>query len=286
VPNYAISFTATSEGTQEGTVALLSPIGSELSSGTPVLQGGTTQAAADAQFSITGVDGTITRSSNAVNNLVPGLSLNLRSVGTSTITVRDNVTASTQLMQDFVDQINEVITFTNEANLISQEDQRNERVTNFGPLSSTSIDEGILGALRSAISSSEAPSGTAVRIFADLGVTTQRDGTLAFDQDKFKEAVTDQPSSVDALLKKFGDTVGRTGGTIDVYTRFNGLIDTVKNSNTASIDSNNSRIAEAEKIILRAEDDARARFARFESLMGSLQNQQSRLTSALASLGG
>jgi flagellar hook-associated protein 2 len=124
-----------------------------------------------------------------------------------------------------------------------------------------------------------------VRVFADLGVTTQRDGTLAFDETKFKSAVSKEPSSVETLLKKFSDATAPTGGTIDVYTRFNGLIDIVENSNKLSIDSANSRIAEAEKVISQAEEQARARFSRFESLMGNLQSQQSRLTSALASLG-
>lgn len=284
-PSFALSFTATSEGTQEGTVALITPTGSELSGGTSVLQSGTTQNAADAEFSISGISGTITRATNTINDVVQGLSLNLRSIGTSTVTVRDNVTGSTQLMRDFIDRLNEVITFTNESNQVTQEDQKNERITNFGPLSSSSVDEGIVNALRSIISSTQAPSGSSVRVFADLGVTTQRDGTLAFDETKFKAAVSKEPSSVETLLKKFSDATAPTGGTIDVYTRFNGLIDIVENSNKLSIDSANSRIAEAEKVISQAEEQARARFSRFESLMGNLQSQQSRLTSALASLG-
>ena len=284
-PSFALSFTAISEGTQEGTVALVSPTGSELLKGTPALQSGTTQDAADAEFSISGISGTITRPTNTVTDVVRGLSLNLRSVGSSTVTVRDNVTGSTQLMSDFVDRINEVITFVNEGNQVSQEDQKNEKVNTFGPLTTTSVDEGILTALRSAISSGQASSGSSIRVFADLGLTTQRDGSLAFDETKFKAAVTSEPSSVETLLRTLSDQIGRTGGTIDSYTRFNGLIDTTENGNKSSIESANTRIAEAEKAIARAEEEARARFARFESLMGNLQSQQSRLASALGSLG-
>lgn len=285
-PSYAISFTASSEGTQEGTVELVLPIGSELSAGTPALQAGTSQAAADAQFSISGISGTITRSSNTVTNVIPGLSLNLRSLGTSTLTVRDNATGSAQLMRDFIDQLNDVMTFTKEANAISQQEEKNELVTTYGPLSQTSVDEGILGAIRSAIASAEAPSGSSIRIFADLGITTQRDGNLAFDEEKFRAAIAAEPSSVDTMLKKFGDTIGKTGGTIDLYTRFSGLIDEVRNGNKTSITDTNARIAEAEKAITKAELDARARYARFESLMGNLQSQGSQLSSVLASLGG
>jgi flagellar hook-associated protein 2 len=285
IPSYALSVTAISEGTQDGTVALVNPTGSELLKGTAALQSGTTQSAADAQFSISGISGTITRPSNTVTDVVRGLSLNLRSLGDSTVTVRDNVTGSTQLMSDFVDRLNEIITFVNEGNQVTQEESKQEKVNTFGPLTKTSVDEGIISALRTAVSSTQAPSGSAVRVFADLGIATQRDGTLSFDATKFRAAVTSEPSSVETLLKTFADQIGLTGGTIDNYTRFNGLIDGVENGNKLSIDNSNKRISEAEKVITQAEDQARARFARFESLMGNLQNQQSRLASALSSIG-
>lgn len=283
-PSYAISFTATSEGTQAGTVQLISPLGSELSAGTAALQAGTTQAATDAQFSITGITGTISRSSNTVTNVVQGLSLNLRSIGTSTLTVRDNPTGSAQLVRDFVDQLNDVIKSTQEANLVTQQDQKNEVVTLFGPLASTRVDEGIIGDIRNAIAGTGAASGSSIRIFADLGITTQRDGTFALDEDKFRAAIATEPSSVDTMLRAFGDTIGKTGGTIDLYTRFGGLIDDVRNANKSSITETNTRISEAEKAITKTEQDSRARYARFESLMSGLQSQGSQLSSILASL--
>jgi flagellar hook-associated protein 2 len=172
-----------------------------------------------------------------------------------------------------------------EGNQVTQEETKQEKVNPFGPLTKTSVDEGIISALRTAVSSTQAPSGSAVRVFADLGIATQRDGTLSFDATKFRAAVTSEPSSVETLLKTFADQIGLTGGTIDNYTRFNGLIDGVENGNKLSIDNSNKRISEAEKVITQAEDQARARFARFESLMGNLQNQQSRLASALSSIG-
>lgn len=284
-PSYAMSFTATSEGTQDGTVQLISPTGSELSAGAPVLQSGTTQAASDAQFSITGITGTITRSSNTVTNIVQGLSFNLRAVGTSTLTVRDNSAGSAQLVRDFVDQLNGVISYSKESNKTTQEDQKNELVTIFGPLTRSRVDEGILGEIRSAIASTSASSGSSIQIFADLGITTQRDGTFGFDEDKYRAAIAAEPTSVDSMMRTFGDTVGRTGGTIDLYTRFSGLIDGVRNANKTSITDTNKRISEAEKAITKAEEEARSRYARFESMMGNLQTQGSQLSSILASIG-
>jgi flagellar hook-associated protein 2 len=88
------------------------------------------------------------------------------------------------------------------------------------------------------------------------------------------------------VLQRFADAVAATGGTIDVYTRFNGLFDITTNSNKTLITSLNQQIADAEAQITRNEEQMRARFARLESQMSRMQQQQSSLTSALAGLGG
>jgi flagellar capping protein FliD len=85
-------------------------------------------------------------------------------------------------------------------------------------------------------------------------------------------------------LTSFADTTSLTGGTIDIYTRFNGLIDVTVNGNKTLITDLNARIAEAERQIAKQAEDMKARFARLESLMGRLQQQQQSLTSALAGL--
>jgi flagellar hook-associated protein 2 len=124
-----------------------------------------------------------------------------------------------------------------------------------------------------------------VRIFSDLGITTERDGTLKFDTTRLQTAVATEPSSVSSVLQTFADTVAATGGTIDIYTRFNGLFDISTNSNKTLITNLNQQISEAEKQIARKEEELRARFARLESQMSRLQQQQSSLTSALSGLG-
>jgi flagellar capping protein FliD len=89
---------------------------------------------------------------------------------------------------------------------------------------------------------------------------------------------------VSLLLQQFADTASLTGGTIDLYTRFNGMFDTTMNGNKTQITSLNQQISDAEKAIERQADEMRARFARLESTMGKLQQQQQSLSSALAGL--
>jgi flagellar hook-associated protein 2 len=188
-------------------------------------------------------------------------------------------------VQEFIDQFNEIVSFISENNLITRQETSTTVQNVFAPLASSRTDDSALAAVRSALSSTTASSGTSIRIFADLGITTERDGTLKFDTTKFAAAVAAESSSASSILQSFADTVGSTGGTIDIYTRFNGMFDMVLNSNKTQVTNLNARIADAERSIERQADDMRARFARLESLMGKLQQQQQSLTSALSGLG-
>jgi len=201
------------------------------------------------------------------------------------VSVTTDVSGTTAKVSDFINAYNEVVEFIAQNNQITREQQGNNVTNTFGPLSKTRVDDNVLTQIRSAISSSTYSSGTEIKIMADLGITTQRDGTLKFDSATFSTALSKEPTSVNSILTTFGDTVGLTGGTIDLYTRFGGLFDTTINGNKSQIDNLNDRIALIEEQIARTEASMRARFARLEASVGRMQNQQGALTSAIAQLG-
>jgi len=249
----------------------------------------TASAATDATFKVTGIGAgagdTITRNSNTISDIIPGVTLTLENTGSATtITIGDDSASTASKIQDFIDAYNDVVSFIADKDTVQrQEDGTN--VTNvFGPLANTEVDENLLSAIRANIAGSVYTSGSQVKILADLGISTQRDGTLAFDSSKLTTAIGTESSSVRALLENFADTVSITGGTIDQYIRFNGLIDITVNSNRTQISSLNDQIAQANKSIENEADQMRTRFANLESLMSQLQSQQSQLTSALAGL--
>src|SRR5262249_6960148 len=144
----------------------------------------------------------------------------------------------------------------------------------FGTLSNTRVDENALQTIRDAIAATVYSSGSSVKILPDLGITTERDGTLAFDTNKFNSAVSAEPNSVNSVLANFADRVSTTGGTIDVIVRFNGLLDTTITGNKNQIDDLNRRISDAEESILKQEERMRQQFANLESTISHLQSQQ------------
>ena len=135
--------------------------------------------------------------------------------------------------------------------------------------------------MRSALSSARSSAPQAqVRVFADLGITTERDGTLKFDQAKFIEAVGKDGSSVDEILHTFGDAVGGATGIISQYTKFHGELETATQSNTEENDSLNARLARLDQLLERQKEGLQKIFANLEQKIGRL-NSTSQSLSAL-----
>ena len=282
-PDYRLVVNTNSEGTLKG--ALSVSVDSALTTAN-VFNSNTVSNATNATMTVSGIPDTITRTSNTFSDVIPGVTISLvnTSVSSVTLNVSDDAQASASKIQDFVDAYNELVNYIKENDSVTRDESGTDVQNIFGPLANSATDEGLLTALRSAISGTKYETGNYARIMAELGVTTERDGTLKFDSDTFEEVLGNDPESVRQVLQRFGDTLGNTGGTIDIYVRFNGLLDISINSNKELITSLNDQITRAEASIAKEEESLRARFARLESLIGQLQSQQNSLNSALAGL--
>lgn len=282
-PSYAVMINGANTGTQKGQIAI--SVGSEIT-GTvpPKMSSRTISQATDATFKVSGISTstTITRSTNEVTDVIPGVTLEMIAVGTTTVTIGDDADATQTKVQEWVDAFNEIVTFVNEQNKIQREESGSTVTNVFSPFARTSTDDNALSALKNSLSNSVYGDGSIVRIMSDLGIQTQRDGTLKFNTDDFQEAVSNESTSVNEVLMEFADSLANTNGVIDQYVGFNQLIDLAVRGNSDQITNLNRQIAEAEANIAQNADALRARFARLESLTARLQQQQSSLLSALS----
>lgn len=286
-PDYQVVISSKYEGQERGAITVDVSDTIDDPDGMPGTNDGafdsvTLDQAANAQFTIDGIGSTITRQSNTVSDVIPGVTFTLQDTGSATVTVGVDSTTSTANMREFVDAYNEVVKFITENDLIIREENGDEVDNIFGPLADTSLDDNILTSLRSALSSAGI-SGDTVNILADLGVTTERDGTLAFDEDTFQSALASNPSAVEQITQNLGETLAAVDGTIAQYTRFNGLIDQAEQSNTDLISSYQEKISVVEDQLAKQEETLVAQYARLEALIGELNSQQSALTSILPS---
>lgn len=183
-------------------------------------------------------------------------------------------------MEAFVDAYNDVVRYISEKDAITQEQNGPEIVNIFGPLAGSSVDENVLSSLRSSITSSGKSGGT-VNIFADLGITTERDGTLKFDRDKFSTALSSDPEGVRTITQNLGENLSAVDGTIAQYIRFNGIIGLAETSNSDRISTLNDRITNVESLLAKQKDNLTSQYARLEALIGKLNSQQSALSGIL-----
>ena len=282
-PDYRVIITGNNSGVSKGQV--LVAVGSEVSStGTGAFNSNSVSQATDANFSLTGIGAglgdTITRSSNQISDVIPGLTFTLQDTGSTTISVNDDTDTSASAIQDFVDAYNEIVKYIADNDLVTQAQDGNETTNIFGALSNTSLDENVISALRNAFSGA-GTTGRSVNVLADLGITTERDGTLKFDSSTFEEAVSSDSEGVRLITQNLGERLGGTNGTIAQFTRFNGLIDQSINSNNTLITDLESKISAVEKSLSTEQASLTQRFSRLEALIGQLNSQQSTLASIL-----
>lgn len=282
-PDYVIMITSNEQGEEDGTITI-SSVGTEITTaGSGAFDDNTVSQATNAEFSVDGIGGTITRQSNTVSDLVAGVTFNLAATGTATVSIGNDNATTASSAQEFIEIYNEIVEFVKENNEITREEDGEDVENIFGALAKTRLDDNVLTSLRSDISGSSISDGSAetVTIFAAMGITTERDGTLAFDAEDFETAMNNEPNAVRDLFQNFADATSLTGGTIDQYIRFNGLFDTTTNGNSEQVSNLNDQIARQRQIIEAQAAQLRARFARLEGLIGNLQNQQNSLTSIL-----
>jgi flagellar hook-associated protein 2 len=281
-PSYAIVIASINTGTDKGTIAISS--GAEVeTAGTGALHDSviTASAATNALFSVSGIGGTIERSSNDISDLIIGVAFQLNSVGTATITVSPDKELTKSHLSQFVEAYNEVINYSRENNTIIRDEISDPlNPTNiFAPLAGTRLDENAISQIRSAFSSSSL-SGGLVNTLADIGITTERDGTLKFNSTTFSDAFSNDSVSLGRILSNIGEKISSVDGTIAQYTRFGGLIDSATQNAERSIASNNNRIIRFEDQLLQQSESLTNQFARLESIMSRL-NQQSQILLAI-----
>ena len=227
--------------------------------------------------------------------------LKANTTSSTTITVKDDIPSTAADIEEFVDAYNDMVEFVNESNRVVRESEDEDSLNIFSPLALTTLDDNMIANIRTEIAKATAGNDVSgsnfeVNIFANIGITTERDGTLLFNPDAtvstdnqgFETAMNADPESVRRLLQNFAEevaTLNTAGGVIHQYTAFNGLFDQAETNNKDNIRSLNDRIARQEAAILRREDALRAQFARLERTTAELQSQQGALTSALAGLG-
>ena len=151
--------------------------------------------AADASFTVDGV--TVTRSSNTITDLFAGHTINLTAADSSTaieVTSSLATTDARSRMQSFIDSINSVKTF------LKTETQRGLNGAESGSLAGDVTATTILRELNGLTTTPITGYGSTDYYLANLGVRTERDGTLSLDTTAFDAAILADPTVADIVF--------------------------------------------------------------------------------------
>jgi flagellar hook-associated protein 2 len=157
------------------------------------------QGAQDAKLSLNGI--AVTRSSNQIDDLLPGVTLNItgQTLSDATVSGRANVEGAVEVMQSFVDIINAT------RNLVKSLTARGFGEGGVaGELAGDSLADGVLRGMQSVLSRGFGVKGIHL---SDIGIRTERDGRLALDADRLSAALTANPGLLDPLIRD--DLVGK-----------------------------------------------------------------------------
>ena len=156
-------------------------------------------AAADAELVLDGA--TFHRATNGVTDLLPGVRLDLKSAGTTTLGTTPPTAALSQAVGDLVETLNQLHAVV---------------ATALDPKTGVLRADPAAAALSRALAglttvSLAANADGAPRTLGDIGVRTNRDGTLSIDATQLAKVLADDPGAVEAM---FADGAGASNGGI------------------------------------------------------------------------
>jgi len=152
-----------------------------------------TQAGQDAIVSVNGLQ--INRESNTVTEAIHGVTLNLLSVDTvaTQLTITQNTSGAEKNINGFVSAFNDLV------NLFDSLTAYNAETGEKGTLIGDSTTRNIMNQIRRELTNS-INTGGSYSSLSGIGITTQRDGTLAVDATKLKSAIEADFESVAELF--------------------------------------------------------------------------------------
>lgn len=235
-----------------------------------------TQTGSQAHIKVDGID--IYRTSNTVTDAIPGVTLDLvkknETVGeTTTLSVDTDLEAVSGKIDEFIDAYNGIVNFVQ-----AQSD----------------ADWGSDSSFRSAKRRMQNLLTTAVggtgsfQTLSELGLETQKDGTITIDSTKLNEAIQNDLESVEKLF------VGESG-VEGIATKFksyldgmtdsaDGILASKKKTTESSVRRIDSQILRQEARLEKREEMLRAQFTAMEQLVSAMNSQGAYLSQQLANI--
>jgi flagellar hook-associated protein 2 len=236
-----------------------------------------------AQSAKLAVDGlSITRDSNSINQVIDGVSIDLKTLGTSTLTIAQDKAGVKANVQKFADAYNAMINFINSATKVTVVNDTDAPVT--GALVGDSSVRSLVNMVRGELTAVQ--DGGAVRVLADLGVTTQKDGTLKVDSDTLGKSISSDFDGISAYFTGDNGLTARLSGKLKAYTDGSGILEQRTDSLQSTLDKVDKQKVELTTRMTALSERLYKQFNAMDALVGQLKSTSDSLTSLFENMPG
>ncbi len=223
------------------------------------------QTATDAEFTYNNV--AITRSTNTIDDLMVGVTINLNDIGSSNISIKQDTSTITNGVQSFVDNYNELMNNLAESTKYDSETQL------AGTFQSSSEIKSLQSDMRRQLLLVDEKG----RSISDYGVTINDAGLLEFDSSILDSKLSSDSADVEDFFNGTSETEG-------YFTKYNNTLDSYINSDSGVLTLYSNQLTnshsglEDERVRnvdrLDAKYDTMAkRFASYDAVIGNLNAQ-------------
>ncbi len=239
-----------------------------------------TVAAQNAQLTVNGI--AVTSASNTVKEAIQGTTLNLLKTGTSSLSTQPDTATVESAINDFVKAFNSL---QSTANTLTSYDKN----TNTGAaLLGDSTLRNILTHVRQTLTTPQAGGPTDLKVLSEIGITLQKDGTMAVDSAKLKTALGSNLSGVSGL---FASASGSTAGygkqlstLVDKLTSTGGALKVASDGMTASLKQLDEQYSDMKMRVDAKVERYRTQFTQLDLLMSQMNRTSSYLTQQFESM--
>ncbi len=223
----------------------------------------------------------VTNPTNTLDNVIPGVTLNLLSESDSdvTVTTDQDVDSMVEALKGFVDAYNEA------QDAIDKNTSFNQETSARGPLLGDSTISLVRTRLQAAVNRSFQDVDSRVSRLSSIGIRQVGNNQLEFNEERFRDAYDAAPAAVEELFTKaetgFGARLEKSLG--DLTRSFDGVLARKDNLLSDQQDVLNDRIESLNILLDAKRKRLESQFAGLESALAALQGEQNSL-SALAAL--
>ena len=234
--------------------------------------------AKNANLKVNGVS--VSKDSNSVSDVIHGVTLNLLKETTApvTLTVANDTSAISTSVSSLVKAYNDM------AGVLKTETSYNAAAKKGAALQGDATIRNLQAQMRNIMGSAVSGTSGALNTLSDIGLSFQRDGTLALDQAKLDKAMKSNFADISVLFSSDNGALTK----LDAFTTSALASDGALANRTSGIGKTiadmDKRIASMETRLLSVEQHYRTQFTTLDSMLSSMNATSTYLTQQLAKL--